>query len=81
MAETKPLIKTIKTIELLGDKPPLMIQESEYKGNPVLNIVYVGPGFPTVLKFGPGKVKMALWSTEEMLAFHIKHMGKLPTDD
>jgi hypothetical protein len=80
MAETKPLIKTIKSIELLGEKPPLMIQESMYKDNPVLNIVYVGAGYPTVLKFGPGKVKMALWSVDEMLAFHIKHMGKLHID-
>jgi hypothetical protein len=79
MAQEKKV--TTKTLTLEGERPQLMIQESEYKGRPVLNIVFTGAGFPTVLKFGPGKAKMMLWATDEIQAFLAKHSGKLDSGD
>jgi hypothetical protein len=67
-----------KTVELnAADKPQLLVQESEYKGHPVLNIVFIGGGFPMALKFGVGKAKMCLWAIKEIEAFYLKHQGNL----
>jgi hypothetical protein len=67
-----------KTVELnAADKPQLLVQESEYKGHPVLNVVYMGGGFPMALKFGVGKAKMCLWAIDEIKKFYDKHQGKL----
>ena len=68
---------TIKTIELIGDKPNVMVQESLYKTHPMLNLAYLGGGYPTVLKMGVGKVKMALWYVDDLKAFLDKHGDKL----
>jgi hypothetical protein len=81
MAETKPQIETIKTIKLLGEPPDLTYKVTDYQGRPCLNMIFIGAGYPTVLKMGPGKVKMALFSTDEMQKFLLEHGGKLDRKD
>ena len=60
-----------------NEKPPIVVQETTYKGHPMLNLVYVGDGYPTTLRLGIGKAKMILASKEQIEAFYEKHKGQL----
>ena len=73
--------KIVHTIELVGTKPELMSSEGEYKGCPMLNIVFIGGGYPMTLKFGVAKAKMILHSLPEIKSFYDKHHGRLDAKD
>lgn len=74
MAETQVAQPIVHTIELQGPKPELIIQESSSpNGKPMLQMVYIGGSYPTVLKFGVGKAKMILHALPEIKAFFDKH--------
>ena len=81
MAETKSQIETIKTIKLLGDPPDISYKVTSYNNRPVFNAIFVGAGYPTVLRMGVGKVKMTLFSTDQLQAFLLEHSGKLDHAD
>ena len=65
-------------VELEGPKPDIIIQETKSQnGKPMLQMVYVGGGYPTVLKCGVGKVKMLLHCLPELTSFYEEHKGAL----
>lgn len=76
-AEKKPSI--IHTIELFEQKPNLHIVEGTFKGNPMINILFLDSmGKP--FSFGTGKAKMVLFALPEIKAFYEKHKDKLIND-
>jgi len=66
----------VHTVVLKGPKPQLMIQEGEFKGKPMIHIVFLG-GMGKPLSFGTGKAKMILHALPEIVAFYNKNAGRL----
>ena len=67
--------KIVHNVELDGPKPEIIIQEtmSQNGKSPMIQMVYIGGSYPTVLKFGAGKAKMILHCIPEIEAFFVKH--------
>jgi len=73
--------QTVYTVTLNEEKPPLMVGETVYHNNPILNIVFTGKGYPSTLKVGVGKVRMILHALPELVAFYEKYKGNLSSAD
>lgn len=78
MAETNPSSekpKIIHTVELNEPRPNILVSPGEYKGNPMLHLVFLDGN--AKLSFGPGKARMILHSLPEIVAFYNMHKGRL----
>lgn len=68
----------VHTVELKGPKPEIIVNETKSRrGAPMLQLVFIGGQYPTVLKFGAGKAKMILHSIPEIKKFFDQHGGHL----
>lgn len=75
--EKKPTI--IHTLELYEPKPNFHIVEGTFKGNPMLNIMFLDSlGKP--FSFGVGKAKMVLFAAPEIKTFYEKYKNNLSND-
>ncbi len=78
MAEEKS--KIVHTVELDGPRPNIHVAESEFKGRPTINLIFLD-GYARPQSMGVGKVKQILHCLPELKAFYEKHKHRLDKSD